>query len=110
MIFALISIVCNALAQVSLKQLTKNMSDNSNVLTDAYTYISFSLYAVSIATWVLALRKLEVSAAYPLQSLGYVIVFLLGYFLFDETLNIMKILGFLFIILGAIILSVSISR
>jgi multidrug transporter EmrE-like cation transporter len=47
----------------------------------------------------------EVSYAYPFLSVGYVVVALMGYYIFQENLSWMRAIGIAVIIVGVILLS-----
>jgi multidrug transporter EmrE-like cation transporter len=48
----------------------------------------------------MALKKVELSYAYPMVSLGYILVFIASYFIFHEPINWLRMGGMLFIIAG----------
>lgn len=75
------------------------------VATSSYILLGLSSYVISVAIWLLVLARVEVSYAYPFLSVGYVVVTLMGYFLFQENLSWMRFLGISVIILGVILLS-----
>ena len=50
-------------------------------------------YAVSIGAWLIVLAKLEVSVAYPLLSIGYVITAFVGFFFLGENVTLLRVLG-----------------
>ena len=58
------------------------------------------LYAVSTVLLVLALRDGELSVLYPIISMTYVWVLLLSVLIFNESLNLFKILGISVIVFG----------
>jgi multidrug transporter EmrE-like cation transporter len=62
-------------------------------------------YVVSVAIWLLVLARVEVSYAYPFLSVGYVVVALMGYYIFQENLSWMRAIGIAVIIVGVILLS-----
>ena len=53
----------------------------------------------------MALSRVEVSFAYPILSVGYIVVAIAGYFLLDESLGWSRILGIFVIILGVYLVS-----
>lgn len=55
--------------------------------------------------WMATMSKLDISFAYPVTSLGFVLVLLFSWLLFGEPLNIYKIIGTLCIVLGVSIAS-----
>jgi multidrug transporter EmrE-like cation transporter len=57
-------------------------------------------YAISVVVWILALSRVEVSIAYPMLSLGYVVNAAAAYFLFGEDVNAMRMAGIFVIIVG----------
>lgn len=61
-------------------------------------------YGLSMVFWVLALKKLPLSVAYPLLSLSYVLVYLGAVYLpwLDEPLTWTKAVGILLILIGLI--------
>ena len=65
------------------------------------------LYGISLLFWLYTLSQMELSKAYPLVSLGYILTLFLGYFLLDEPLNMSKILVVLFIVIGVFFITQS---
>jgi len=61
-------------------------------------------YALSMACWVMALKRLPLSLAYPLLSLSYVLVYLGAVYLpwLNEPLSWVKGMGIFLILLGLI--------
>jgi multidrug transporter EmrE-like cation transporter len=57
-------------------------------------------YVISVAVWLLVLSRVEVSYAYPLLSVGYIVNAVAGYYLFQENLSLTRITGILIIIVG----------
>jgi multidrug transporter EmrE-like cation transporter len=57
-------------------------------------------YALSVVIWILALARVEVSVAYPMLSLGYVVNALAAWWLFDESLGGARIAGIAVILCG----------
>lgn len=67
-------------------------------------FTGFMCFGVSSILWLVVISRWELSFAYPLVSLGYVIVILYGTFLLQETLTMPKVLGCLLILTGISIL------
>ena len=57
-------------------------------------------YVVSVAVWMLVLSRVDVSAAYPFLSVGYIIAAVGGWMFFAEQLSVSRILGIAFICVG----------
>jgi multidrug transporter EmrE-like cation transporter len=57
-------------------------------------------YAISVVVWVVALSRVDVSVAYPMLSVGYVVNALAAWMLFGENLSGTRVLGIGIIIAG----------
>lgn len=62
-------------------------------------------YGLSSVFWLMALRKFPLSTAYPMVSLGYIVVMVLGYYLFQESLSPQKWFGAAFITFGVLLIA-----
>jgi multidrug transporter EmrE-like cation transporter len=62
-------------------------------------------YGVSVVVWVLALSRVDVSIAYPMLSIGYIVNAIAASHLFNEPIGVGKMLGIGIIILGVYILA-----
>ena len=57
-------------------------------------------YALSVVLWVLALLRVQVSCAYPMLSLGYVVNAVAAWWLFGENLSGARLAGIGVILVG----------
>jgi multidrug transporter EmrE-like cation transporter len=62
-------------------------------------------YAASVCVWLAALSKAPVSTAYPMLSLGYVVVAPVSTLWLGETLSPAKVLGIALICAGVVLVS-----
>ncbi len=62
-------------------------------------------YAVSVVVWILALTRVQVSVAYPMLSLGYVVTAFAAWWLFGEAMTLQKLMGIAVIIVGVVIVA-----
>ncbi len=62
-------------------------------------------YVVSLVVWILGLSRVEVSIAYPMLSLGYVINAVAAWYLFGESLTAVRMAGIGFIIVGVVLVA-----
>jgi multidrug transporter EmrE-like cation transporter len=105
-----LSVFAGAVGQIFLK-LGAMRSSASDEIDLFKTYVNFYvifglfLYGTSALIWILALRKVELSYAYPMVSFGYVIVFLVSIIFLGESVSFMKIIGLIVILIGIIIIS-----
>jgi multidrug transporter EmrE-like cation transporter len=72
---------------------------------DPYIFSSFFAAFLASLAWMAAVTKFEISYAYPFMSLAFVMVLILSYYIFNESLTLYKVLGLTFIIIGIIIAS-----
>ena len=107
----LLGVLLNAAAQLCLKEGMRRIGHFdfvwANVLPigmqvagNVYVLVGLFLYVVSVAVWLLVLSRVEVSFAYPLLSVGYIVNAVAGYYLFQENLSLTRITGVLIIIVG----------
>lgn len=62
--------------------------------------LGLGLYFAAAVCYMLALRKLPVSVAFPAVSLSYVVVAVAAYYLYGESLGALKLLGIACICVG----------
>ncbi|QGG49348.1 EamA family transporter [Heliorestis convoluta] len=67
----------------------------------------FLLFGMSSLLWIVAISKVELSLAYPMVSLGYVLVLFLSWALLGETITLIRISGVLVICLGVFLIAQS---
>jgi len=70
------------------------------VAANPFVLAGLFAYVVSVGVWLLVLSRVEVSFAYPLLSVGYIVNAVAGYYLFQENLSLTRITGILIICAG----------
>lgn len=65
-----------------------------------YIVTGLTMYGFATVLWLFILTRVPLSVAYPIQSLAYVFAVFGAYFIFNEPLSYMKILGVLLIMVG----------
>jgi multidrug transporter EmrE-like cation transporter len=107
----------NAAAQLLLKVATRPLAHfsafNAETLSSSVAILLKSppfwggmvCYAASVCVWVAALSKAPVSTAYPMLSLGYVVVAAVSVAWLGETLTPAKMLGIALICGGVVLVS-----
>ena len=107
----------NAAAQLLLKVATRPLSHftvfDADTLSSSILILFRSIpfwagmfcYAASICVWLGALSKAPVSTAYPMLSLGYVVVAFASVLWLGETLSAPKVLGIALICAGVVLVS-----
>jgi multidrug transporter EmrE-like cation transporter len=107
----------NAAAQLLLKSATKPLAQftafNADILTSSIVILFKSppfwtgmvCYGASLCVWLAALSKAPVSTAYPMLSLGYVVVAVVSVGWFGESMTPANIAGIALICLGVVLLT-----
>jgi len=62
-------------------------------------------YVISVGVWIMALSRVDVSIAYPMLSIGYVVNALLAWWLFGEAVTVMRLMGIAIIIVGVLVVA-----
>lgn len=97
-----------AVGQVLFKQVAVNYNlsgDLSDPRVFGVLVVAGVLYVISTGLWIWALRHVELSKAYPVFALGFVLVPLAGAWLFGEQLSLKFALGIVFIVVGVALTS-----
>lgn len=77
------------------------------VFTNIYLLAGMFSYVLSVILWMIVLSKVNVSLAYPLGSIGYILTTVLAYMFFNEPITFQKVLGIIIICIGVFILTQS---
>jgi len=112
----LAGVLLNAVAQLLLKAGTNAVGQfefsAANVLPvgtklafQPYILGGIACYAVSVVVWILALSRTEVSIAYPMLSLGYIVNALAAWHLFGEAVTPLRLVGIGIIIVGVFVVA-----
>jgi multidrug transporter EmrE-like cation transporter len=106
----------NAVAQLLLKAGTNAVGHfhftTENIVpvgwqmaTQPYILSGMVCYAVSLVVWIMALSRVEVSIAYPMLSVGYVLNAIAAWYFFGEAVSVTRLIGIGVIILGVYIVA-----
>ena len=113
----LIGVGLNAAAQLLLKVAARPLGHftvfNADTLSGSVALLFKSVpfwtgmfcYGASLCVWIAALTKAPVSTAYPMLSLGYVVVAAISVGWLGETLTPGKLLGIALICAGVVLVS-----
>ena len=112
----LTGVLLNAAAQLLLKAGVQPLGELSvgfaNLLpTTARVLMQWPIlaglgcYVLSVGVWIVGLSRVEVSLAYPMLSLGYVVNALAAWWLFGEALGPMRWAGMMLILAGVLVMS-----
>ena len=110
----LAGVLLNAAAQLLLKAGTNRIGAFSfafqnivpiglKIASSPHVLAGLGCYAVSVVVWILALSRVQVSIAYPMLSIGYIVNAVAAWMLFGESLTAQKLVGIGFIVVGVIL-------
>lgn len=120
LIFGLIicGVLLNACAQLMLKAgmthighfdftLTNALPIGMKIAVNPSIMMGLVMYVLSVGVWLLVLSRVQVSFAYPMLSIGYIVNAIAAYYLFGEPLTSLRILGIFIIIAGVYLVAQS---
>ncbi|HET6554185.1 MAG TPA: SMR family transporter [Dyella sp.] len=114
--FIFAGVLLNACAQLALKAGVNAVGaitiERATLLTTAFRVLSqwpvlagLTMYVVSVGVWIVGLSRVDVSVAYPMLSLGYVVNALAAWWLFGEILGPARVAGILLILAGVFLIA-----
>ncbi|MEM5341567.1 SMR family transporter [Paraburkholderia azotifigens] len=62
-------------------------------------------YVLSVVVWIVGLSRVDVSIAYPMLSLGYVVNAFAAWYLFGEVLSAQRLIGIGVILAGVVLVA-----
>lgn len=112
----LTGVLLNAAAQLALKASVKGsgaIALETSVLvptalqlaSQPWLWLGIGCYVVSVVVWLLALSRVDVSIAYPMLSIGYVVNALAAWAWLGETMSLGRMAGIGIIIVGVYVLA-----
>jgi len=113
---ALVSIALGAVGQVILKLGADKLgnlsfagralvSDLLRIIKTPEIIFGMLFFGFSSLLWIKVLTRMDLSRAYPLVSISYIIVAVLSYLILREQFTVQKIIGIAVIITGVIVLN-----
>jgi multidrug transporter EmrE-like cation transporter len=113
-VLVLISVLLGVFGQLSLKQGMKNIGNFEikdffsarifELVTEKFVVIGIVLYAIATLLWLVVLSKAELSFAYPMLAIGYILIAIFSKIFFGENVTFVRFLGILLISIGVFLL------
>jgi multidrug transporter EmrE-like cation transporter len=114
------SIFLNVAAQLLLKAAMNRVGEFSfslynvapvvwKLMLNPFLIMGLFIYGISLCIWLLVLSRIDVSVAYPLISVGFIINALGAYYLLGEPLGITRIIGIIVIVIGVFLVTRTVS-
>jgi drug/metabolite transporter (DMT)-like permease len=110
LLLALVCVLMSSAAQLAMKRgLGPGGADVTGTYAQAFTspmvWLGLMLYGASAVLWLWVLSRLDVSLAYPLVSLGFVVTMLLGVLWLGEPFSWLRVAGCTLIVVGVSLLA-----
>lgn len=105
-LYALLCVLFIATGQILFKLAALKMNDGGGQSLKLGLFILLSalfVYGLTTIGWVYVLKNLELSKAYPIMALSFVLVPLGCHFVLNETLSFAYCVGVLLIVVGVIV-------
>ncbi|MCK4396367.1 EamA family transporter [candidate division WOR-3 bacterium] len=77
------------------------------VFKQPFILLGFILYGIGAFFWIGALSRIELSFAYPMLSVSYVLILLISWKFFGEAISLYRIFGIILIAAGVVFLAKS---
>ncbi|MGR6832885.1 hypothetical protein [Aliivibrio wodanis] len=115
-IYIIATIIFTVYSQIIIKwksELLINLPDNyfDKALSIFFVLINPWIISSIIATllagvsWMLVMSKFEISFAYPFISINFLLMLIVGVFIFGEPLTVSKVIGSVIVMFGLIVLA-----
>jgi multidrug transporter EmrE-like cation transporter len=75
-----------------------------SAVVNRFVVLGFVCYGISAASWLVILSRVDLSFAYPMISIGYILVVILSKYIFDEPVTSFRIAGTLLVCAGVLLL------
>ncbi|MHC0038511.1 EamA family transporter [Pseudoneobacillus sp. C159] len=85
----------------------KGLSELWPIFFSPFIFSGIVIYGLATVLWLFILTRVPLSIAYPIQSLAYVFAVFGAYFIFQESLSVLKVTGVLFIMIGVSFVGIS---
>jgi len=110
-----VSVALSAVAQIFLKQGLTNVQSRrrdtgvagliTGIAGEGFIWLWGLCFVAAMGLWLAGLKNLDLSYAYPLVSVGYILVTLLSFLLFKERVNARRWLAVAVISVGVILIA-----
>lgn len=112
----LAGVFLNAAAQIVIKKgmmqigtfafSLKNMVPvGIKVASSPFVILGIMFYVISLVLWLMVLSRVDVSYAYPMLSVGYIVAALFGKYIFNEPVGPVRWAGIIVICIGVYLIT-----
>jgi multidrug transporter EmrE-like cation transporter len=112
----MIGVLLNAAAQIVLKQGMRTIGTFAfsleNIIPigikvglNPFIILGIGCYGISVIVWLMVLSRVDVSYAYPMLSVGYIVAALAGKMFFGEPVDLVRWVGIVTICIGVFLIT-----
>jgi drug/metabolite transporter (DMT)-like permease len=110
LVWILSSVLCSSIAHFALKlgALRLNIDGRAAATSfelNRWLVLGAGLHALALGLWVVGLKHVELTVAYPFIALGFVFVSLLSWLFLSEVVNPARLVGMLLIGSGVVLIA-----
>lgn len=110
-IILFVSILFSISGQLLMKHTMSNTNEGLfNWVFIQNLVLAISVYCLGVVNWILALRSVKLSIAYPLTSLNYVGILFGSYYFFNEEITLTRIAGVITIFFGILLVVIPLKK
>ena len=100
-----IASICSTIGNVFMKKTAENFNSGDYYIASTSGLVGTVFFVVNLILFVLALRQIDVSVAYPFLSMSsFLILSATAFVIFNESFGITKIIALILIMLGLVLL------
>jgi len=114
LILVLFSVLLGVFGQLSLKQGMKNIGTFEvkylfsnrifELIKEKFIIVGVATYSIAFFLWLVVLSKAELSFAYPMLAIGYILIAIFSRIFFNENVTEIRLIGIILISIGVFLL------
>lgn len=112
----LLSVLLNSAAQILLKEAMNRIGIFAiswanlvpvgwRIIINPFFIAGMLCYVLSLSSWVVVLSRLDVSVAFPLSSMSFIVCALAAYFILGENVTLVRFAGIIVIMIGVFLVT-----
>lgn len=115
MVLILINVFLTVTAQIMLKHGMNQVGEVDSLksmrtlavkaITNPFVVSGVGVFGFTSVLWLIVLSRVEISVAYPMLSIGYILVMLWSWLVFDENVTVIRFLGAILICIGVFLIT-----
>lgn len=93
--------------EISVEHLARPLQTLIDVFSNLNVVLGLMLYVLAAGIWLVVLSRVDLSFAYPMMGLSYVLILVISHFFLGENVMPLRWLGALLIFAGVVLISAS---